>query len=432
MTASILPSILPCKQATRTVPPGARISHSANIGSSPDFERDAAQINAAQLSGVTGDGTALVDRPAERWIPGLITGPEHAVLIRAVLDFCGDGANEDSFGAATACPYNPLVLHGLPGVGKSTIARGVVARIAEQLSRSANVDPRGQDLRGQIVQLCGAEFARQYAAAVTARRVPVWRESIRQAALLVIEDLAPLAEKIAAQSELIHTIDAIANAGGKILVTSRQPVASIPKLVPGLLSRLAGGLCLAVPMPGPATRAALLLDFAAARRVRLQPGAARLLAEKHTLTAPELSGALNDLVASLKDAKAPRRTSRAAGNFGQVVEIDVAAVRAYLKTRQQRNRVTLSDVARKAARYYGLKVADLRGASRRQSVVAARNLAMHVARQLTGESLSSVGEYFGGRDHTTVMHGCQRAQELTASDPLVRQAVLQVQADLGV
>jgi len=374
----------------------------------------------------------VLERTAERFLPGLITGPEHAVLIRAVIDFCGGAPGDDVGYGAPACPYgpllySPLVLYGPPGVGKSTIARGVVQRTAERLSRFTP-----DDTGRPIVQLCGAEFARQYAAAVTARRVPAWRDSIRGAALLVVEDLAPLAEKIAAQSELIHTIDAIANAGGQVLVTSRLPIAGIPKLLPGLASRLSGGLCVAVPMPEAATRAALLRDFAAARGVRLQPGAARMLADKQALTAPELSGALNELVASLAAAKASKRSSRGVGRLSPFAEIDVAAVRAHLKARPERNRVSLSDVARKAARYYGLKVADLRGASRRQSVVTARNLAMHIARQLTDESLSSVGAYFGGRDHTTVMHGCQRAQELVASDPQIRQAVSQVRADLGV
>jgi chromosomal replication initiator protein len=383
---------------------------------------------AAQLSGPSEGATAVLEGPTEGFLPGLISGPEHAVLVRAVLDFCGGASNDNVAYSAAAAPYNPLVLYGPPGVGKSAVVRGVVQKTAERLARlTPDNDPNRQ-----IVQFCGAEFARAYAAAVTARRVPAWRESIRQASLLVVEDLAPLAEKIAAQSELIHTIDAIVNAGGQILVTSRLPIAGIAKLLPGLASRLSGGLCLAVPMPEAATRAALLLDFAAARGVRLQPGAARMLAEKQLLTAPELSGALNELVASLAAAKASKRPSRGIGKLGPFAEIDVATVRAHLKNCPERNRVTLSDVARKAARYYGLKVADLRGASRRQSVVTARNLAMHIARQLTGESLSSVGAYFGGRDHTTVMHGCQRAQELVASDPQVRQAVSQVRADLGV
>jgi chromosomal replication initiator protein len=409
------------------VPAGARILHPDDSGSSPVLEGDA-----AQFSGPSQGATSVIDRPTVSpiggFIPGMITGPEHAVLLRAVNDFCGDESSDDVAYGAPACPYNPLVLYGPPGVGKSTIARGVVQRMVERLARQM---PDAEPSR-QIVQLCGAEFARQYAAAVTARRVPAWRNSVRQAALLVLEDIAPLAEKIAAQSELIHTIDAIVGAGGQILVTSRLPLAGIPKLLPGLASRLAGGLCLAVPLPEAATRAALLLDFAAARGLQLQPGAARMLAEKQPLTAPELSGALNELVASLAEAKAAKRSVRGMSHLGKRAEIDVATVRAHLKSRPERNRVTLSDVARKAARYYGLKVADLRGASRRQSVVTARNLAMHVARQLTSESLSSVGAYFGGRDHTTVMHGVQRAQELVASDPQVRQAVSQVRADLGV
>jgi chromosomal replication initiator protein len=309
----------------------------------------------------------------------------------------------------------------------------VAQKAVERLAQQGEAEPRPK-----IVQFCGVEFAREYAAAVAGRRVPAWRESVRGAALLVLEDIEPLQDKIAAQSELIHTIDAILNAGGQILVTSRKPIGEMAKLLPGLVSRLSGGLCLAMPRPEWATRAALLQQLAAARGLRLQPNAARLLAEKLEVTAPELSGALNEVAASLTVSIASRGASTTQNMTGRRrvmargTEIDVAAVRAYLHQRTENGRVTLHDVARKAARHYGLKVADLRSASRRQGVVAARNLAMHVARQLTAESLSSIGAYFGGRDHTTVMHGCQRAKELVASDPRFRQAALQVRADLGV
>jgi len=397
------------------VPFGAWNSHSVDALAAADLESAAAQISSENPACCA----TLLATPRSDLLPGMILSAEHAVLLLAIDEFCSSTPD-----AAIASPYNPLVLQGPPGVGKTSVARAVVQKMTR---------PRtGPEI--QVVQLCGVEFAREYAAAVTERRVPAWRESVRSAGLLVLEDIGPLNDKIAAQSELIHTIDAIIDGGGQVLVTTRLPIASLPRFLPGLASRLSGGLCVSLRPPEVATREAILLNLAAGRGLRLQPTAARMLAEKLIVVAPELSGALNDL-ASLISQPAPGRALRSAASaqreFGRRTEIDVAIVRAYLKSRSNVADVTLSNVARRTARHYGVKVADLRGPSRRQSIVSARNLAMHLARLLTGESLSSIGAYFGGRDHTTVMHGCQRARDWIESDPQIRQAATQLRADLG-
>ena len=112
--------------------------------------------------------------------------------------------------------------------------------------------------------------------------------------------------------------------------------------------------------------------------------------------------------------------------------IDAAAVRSYLVGRNGARKPQVSEVAALTARCFSLRLADLRGPSRRRPVVAARDVAMYLARTLTGAMLQQIGLYFGGRDHTTVMHSCRKTEALLKTDPATRQAVEQLQQQLQV
>ena len=126
---------------------------------------------------------------------------------------------------------------------------------------------------------------------------------------------------------------------------------------------------------------------------------------------PELIGAMTQLEVPARHASRP---------------IDAEAVRRLLAKREKGLRPQLRDIAAATARHFSLRLADLRGAARRRPVLVARHVAMFLARQLTKESLQRIGEYFGGRDHTTVLHGCRKTEELLQTDPAIRQAVDQL------
>ena len=260
---------------------------------------------------------------------------------------------------------------------------------------------------GRIQFTTGADFARGYAEAIEARGVPAWRETYRSAELLVLDDLGQMAAKPAAQIELQHTIDALLMDGRQVVVTAPVTPYKIPQLLPSLVSRLAAGLIVGIMMPGPAARLAILRDVIRARDLLIEDEATRLLADRMAVTVPELSGALYDLNAKLGSTETIRR----------------AAVLSYFEGRPSRRQATLREIATQTARHFALSVADLRSSSRRQKVVRARAVAMYVARQVTDKSLCAVGQYFGGRDHTTVLHGCRTTEQLLAHDAELRQAV---------
>ena len=110
--------------------------------------------------------------------------------------------------------------------------------------------------------------------------------------------------------------------------------------------------------------------------------------------------------------------------------LDEALIRKYLASRQSPRQPSLQAIASQTARYYALRVTDLKSSSRRCAVVAARDIAMYLARQMTAKSLKQIGDYFGGRDHTTVLHGCRKTEHLLQSDPGARLSVLELRRGL--
>ena len=297
--------------------------------------------------------------------------------------------------------YNPLVIHGPSGTGKSHLARGLAAK------RLLRVDADS----AAIVFISGADFARLLHGAIEENATPSFRRRFRGASLLILDDLTQLATKRIAQQELIQTLDDVIDGGGQVVITSRAAPEQMDALSPALRSRLSAGLTVSLVPPAAAARLALIERFASLRRIALPTAAARTLADGLSATAPELSGALAEL--------------QLQAEFDQS-SIDVSGVRQFLADRQLRLRPSLRTIASRAAKYFGLRMSDLKSSSRRRAVVQARGVAIYLARQLTDKSLKQIGDYFGGRDHTTVLHSVHSTESRLRSDPTSRRAAADI------
>jgi chromosomal replication initiator protein len=326
-------------------------------------------------------------RSGDRASCEFLAGPENRLLgvaVAALLD-----ENEPR--------YNPLVIYGPPGTGKSHIARGLAAK---RMLRNGSA--------GEVVFTTGADFARLLHEAIEGRTTARFRSRFRGASLFILDELTQLATKRVAQQELIHTLEAIIAAGGQVVIASRTAPEQMSALAAGLRGRLSAGLAVSLAPPAAAARLALVERFAALRRIAIPESAARTLADGLSATAPELSGAL----AELQMQAEVEQTS-----------IDVKRVRRFLAERQVRLRPSLRTIAGLSAKYFCLRISDLTSASRRRAVVQARAIAVFLARQLTGKSLEQIGAYFGGRDHTTVLHSFRSIEARVRTDPTTRRAV---------
>jgi chromosomal replication initiator protein len=303
----------------------------------------------------------------------------------------------------TGCSFNPLVLCGPSGIGKTQLSRALLHRwkLSHENSR--------------VVYQTGAEFARQYADAIETQSLSEVRRSNHDADLFALDDLGQLVEKPLVQVELVRTLDAVIGLGGQALITSSDDPATMPKLLPSLRSRLRGGLIVPLAQPGAVTRQAILHSLAARRDIDLSLDAAELLAERVIGTAATLSGVLMAL--------------HAGGDEDET--IDAARCRKYLARSTKQQPPTLRAIATATARRFSLRLTDLRGPRRMRAIATARGVAMYLCRQLTDNSLQQVGEYFGRRDHTTVLHNCRKTQRLFELDDSIRQAVEELSATLS-
>jgi chromosomal replication initiator protein len=315
-----------------------------------------------------------------------VCGPENRLLAEAV----------DSLLQRSPSPYNPLVLCGPPGTGKSHIARGI-ARHWRSIDRD-------------VLYTSGADFARGFASALEKETIAGWRSRHRDTSLFILEDLTQLSGKGPALCELQYTLDAVQEQQGQVVLTTCLPPRHIAGIPPALAARLVGGLVLQLSPPGPAARLALVEQFARLCGIDLPASASRLLADGLAATPPELMGAITELSIQCKIDREPITSDR---------------VRAYLAASRcaRAVRPTIHSIARLSAKYFGLKPGDLTSSTRRRAVVQARNVAIYLARQVSGNSLTQLGEYFGGRDHTTILHGYRTIESRSRTDPTIRQAL---------
>lgn len=341
------------------------------------------------LSGrATGAAAARSRTPASAARP-FVAGTENqlaAVAVLAALD-------------PATCRYNPLVFCGLPGCGKSHLLTGLVAERRRTLHAT------------QIAHTVAVDFAREYAEAVEVQSLDEFRDRYRSVRLLAIEDLHLMAEKTAAQEELARTIDALRDTDAQVLVTLRRAPADTSELLPALAARLDAGLVVTLALPQESTRRELLDDFAAERQISLAPAARDLLAR-------QLEGTPRDLAAALL------QLSTIHGNNSE--PIDEATTRAYLDSRADAEPLALASLARASAKFFAERLNDVRGPSRRRGLVLARSVGMYLARRWSGLSLGEIGRYYGGRDHTTVLHACARIEAQLAQDRSLADATLEI------
>jgi len=234
---------------------------------------------------------------------------------------------------------------------------------------------------------------------------------------LVCEDLTELARWPQTQNQLVSLFDEIIRRGGRVLLTASCPPGQLPGFIPRLVTRCRSGVCAAFEPLGETARFELIQHFALFRQVPISADGARRLASQLAVSPRELQEALLRL-----DESARLRNTA----------IDLALVDLFLAHEVTRPRLTLLQVATAAARHYGVRVGDLRSESRVRGLALARHCAMFLCREHTGLALRNISAFFGGRQHSTVLHACRRIDGLLKDRPDVRRDLDDICRALGV
>ena len=292
--------------------------------------------------------------------------------------------------------YNPLLLYGGTGLGKT------------HLMHAAGNAMRQQNPAMRVLYLRSEQFTNEMVRALQHRRMDSFKQRFRQIDALLIDDIQFFAGKNTTQEEFFHTFNALFDGKQQIILTCDRYPKEVEHLEPRLKSRLGWGLSVAIEPPDFETRAAILLAKAQNRGIALPDSVAMLIAKRMRSNVRDLEGALNTLAARANFMGRPITDS-----FAQ------ETLRDLLHAQQQAT--SISNIVKVVGDYYQLRVADLIGKRRTQSLARARQMAMTLARELTEHSLPEIGNEFGGRDHTTVLHACKVVRGLIESDGKLRE-----------
>ena len=283
--------------------------------------------------------------------------------------------------------YNPLFLYGGVGLGKTHLMHAVGNAM------------RRQNPDAKIVYLHSERFVADMVKALQLNAINDFKRFYRSVDALLIDDIQFFANKDRSQEEFFHTFNALLEGGQQMILTCDRYPKEIDGVEERLKSRFGWGLTVAVEPPDLETRVAILMKKAEQSHISLENEAAFFIAQRIRSNVRELEGALKRVIASANFTGRP---------------FDVDLIKDSLKDllALQDKQVSLDNIKRKVAEYYKIKVADLMSKRRNRSVARPRQVAMALAKELTQHSLPEIGDAFGGRDHTTVLHACRKIREL--------------------
>ena len=294
--------------------------------------------------------------------------------------------------------FNPVVFHGPYGFGKTHLLNA----LAWEAMKTAP--------SRKVVYLTAERFLSSFVRALMEKRMGAFKDELRTADLLLIDDVHFIGGKQSTQEELYHTLAALMEDGRRVVFSADRPPAALTEIDAHLRSHLSAGLVCGIE---PADRALRLgiLERKVAILARQQgfvggprPEVLAFLADRFTESVRELEGALNTLV-----------VRAGAGVSSLSLDETQCLLRPHLRGGERR--VTVDDIQKATSEHFGLKQADLISERRTRAVARPRQAAMWLVKQFTTRSLPDIGRRFGGRDHTTVLHAVRRIEELRAADP---------------
>ena len=302
--------------------------------------------------------------------------------------------------------YNPLFIYGGVGLGKTHLMQA----IGHQMIK---LDPLAK-----VKYVTSETFANDFINSIQMNTQEEFRDEYRSVDLLLIDDIQFFAQKEGTQEEFFHTFNELYENGKQIVMTSDRLPNEIPKLQQRLVSRFTQGLSADITAPDLETRIAILRNKAKAEHLEIPDDTLSYIAAQIDTNVRELEGALIRVQAYSTTKNTDITKSVAAD-----------ALKIY-KLSSDKNGISISKIQNKVAKYYHVSIQELKGKKRVKSIVVPRQIAMYLSRELTDRSLPQIGMEFGGKDHTTVMHSCDKISELLIKNEDLKREVNELKDDL--
>ncbi|KPP83484.1 MAG: chromosomal replication initiator protein DnaA [Rhodobacteraceae bacterium HLUCCO07] len=396
---------------------------SQNFGDVIRYQMSAAGVDVRRIRFEVADGSARAEaRPAAQQATPAANGqagpPVHAparptvrddLLPAAPLDarftfdrFVVGKPNELAHAAARrvaeggAVTFNPLFLYGGVGLGKTHLMHA----IAHELFA------RRPDLN--VVYLSAEQFMYRFVQALRDRKMMDFKELFRSVDVLMVDDVQFIAGKDSTQEEFFHTFNALVDQNRQIIISADRAPGEIKDLEDRIKSRLQCGLVVDLHPTDYELRLGILQSKVEAQRMQypdlvLADGVLEFLAHRISTNVRVLEGALTRLFAF-------------ASLVGREITLDLTQDCLADVLRASERKITVEEIQRKVSEHYNIRLSDMIGPKRLRSFARPRQVAMYLCKQLTSRSLPEIGRHFGGRDHTTIMHGVRRIEELRAQD----------------
>ena len=291
--------------------------------------------------------------------------------------------------------YNPLFLYGDTGLGKTHLMHAVGNQI------------RSHNPNAKIIYVHSERFVADMVKALQLNAIADFKRVYRNVDALLIDDIQFFAGKEKSQEEFFHTFNSLLEGGQQIILTSDRFPKEIDNMEDRLKSRFGWGLTVRLEPPELETRVAILINKAQESGVELKRDCAFFIAQKVRSNVRDLEGALKRVLAN-------------AHFFGQAITLDFVRETLRDLIAVHDRQISVDNIQRMVADYFKIKISDLLSKRRNRSVARPRQVAMALCKELTDHSLPEIGDAFGGRDHTTVLHACRKIKELSDTDLAIR------------
>ncbi len=292
--------------------------------------------------------------------------------------------------------FNPLFLYGGVGLGKTHLMHAIAWEL----------NARNPELR--VLYLSAEQFMYRFVTALRERQIMDFKNLFRSVDVLMVDDVQFISGKESTQEEFFHTFNALVDQNKQIVISADRAPGEIKDLEDRIKSRLQSGLVVDLHPTDYELRLGILQQKVALNRanygdVQIGDGVLEFLAHRITTNVRILEGALTRLFAL-------------ASLVGREITLDLAQDTLADILRSSDRKVTVEEIQRKVAEHYNIRLSDMIGPKRQRTIARPRQIAMYLAKSLTTRSLPDIGRRFGGRDHTTIMHGVRKVEELRATD----------------